>query len=68
MPIQDHDRVWIAVLQIHNILVWIRIRGSMPLMDPDPDLDLDPAIFVINLQDANKKINLKKRVFLLITF
>jgi hypothetical protein len=35
------------------------------LMDPDPELDLDPAIFVIDLQDA-KKINLKK-VFLLIT-
>jgi hypothetical protein len=25
-------------------------------MDPDPDLDPDPAIFVINLQDANKKL------------
>jgi hypothetical protein len=35
-------------------------------LDPDPDLDLDPAIFVINLQDANKKIIIKK-VFLLIT-
>ncbi len=22
--------------------------------DPDPDLDPDPAIFLINLQDANK--------------
>ncbi len=26
----------------------------------DPDADLDPAIFVIDLQDANKKTNLKK--------
>jgi hypothetical protein len=23
-------------------------------VDPDPDPDLDPAIFVIDLQDANK--------------
>jgi hypothetical protein len=34
-----------AVLQIREILV--RIRAS----DPDPD----PAVFVIDLQDANKK-------------
>ncbi len=33
------------------------------LMDPDSD----PAIFIINLQDANKKV-IKKIVFLLITF
>ncbi len=33
----------------------------------DPDADPDPAIFVIDLQDANKKIILKK-VFLLNTF
>jgi hypothetical protein len=39
-----------AVLRIHDILGWIRIRGSMPLI-PDPD----PAIFVIDLQDASKK-------------
>ncbi len=31
----------------------IRIRGSMLL---DPDLDPDPALFVIDLQDANKKL------------
>jgi hypothetical protein len=24
-------------------------------MDPDPDADTDPAIFVIDLQDSNKK-------------
>ncbi len=25
-------------------------------MDPDPDSDLGPAIFVIDLQDADKKL------------
>jgi hypothetical protein len=35
-------------------------------MDTDPDSDLDPVIFVIDPQDANKKQILKK-VFLLIT-
>ncbi len=42
-----------AVFQIHDILMWIRIRirgVCLPLMDPDP------AIFVIDLQDANKKL------------
>jgi hypothetical protein len=24
-------------------------------MDPDPDADPDPSIFIIDLQDANKK-------------
>ncbi len=32
----------------------------------DPDADTDPVIFVIDLQDANKK--LFKQFFLLITF
>ncbi len=40
----------------------IRIRGTMSLI-----MDPDPALFVIILQDANKKLILKK-VFLLITF
>ncbi len=35
-------------------------------MDPDPDLDPDPAIFVIDLHDANKK-HIFWKVFLLIT-
>jgi hypothetical protein len=37
-------------------------------MDPDSDLDpdADPSIFIIDLQDANKK--LIKKVFLDITF
>jgi hypothetical protein len=29
-------------------------------MDPDPDADADPAIFDIEVQDANKKPILKK--------
>jgi hypothetical protein len=36
-------------------------------MDLDPDADPDPAIFVINLQEANKKI-IFKNIVLLITF
>jgi hypothetical protein len=36
-------------------------------MDPDPDLDADPAIFVIDLQDANKNL-IKKKVFLVYYF
>ncbi len=38
-------------------------------MDPDPDTDADPnpAVFVIDLQDANKK-QIFLKVFLLITF
>jgi hypothetical protein len=27
-----------------------------PDSDPDPDADPDPAFFVIDLQDANKKL------------
>jgi hypothetical protein len=41
------------VFRIHDILEWIRIRGSMP-KQMDPDSDPDPAFFVIDLQDANK--------------
>ncbi len=29
-------------------------------MDPDPDADPDPSIFITDLEDANKKIILKK--------
>jgi hypothetical protein len=32
-------------------------------MDPDPDSDPDPAIFVIDLQDANKKLIFFKKFF-----
>jgi hypothetical protein len=52
----------------HDILVWtwilIRICRFMPLKDPDADAD--PAIFVIDCQDANK--NYFKKVLLLETF
>jgi hypothetical protein len=52
------------MLQIHDILGWIRIRGSMPLSNesgsgsriPDPD----PAIFLIDLQDSSKKLIFNK--------
>ncbi len=40
------------MFQIHDILVWIRIR--LGLMYPDPDSGPDPATFAIDLQDANK--------------
>ncbi len=33
-------------------------------MDPDPDSDPDPATFVIDLQEANKKQILKKSFLL----
>jgi hypothetical protein len=36
-------------------------------MDPDPDADLDPAIFATDLQDVNKKLVLLK-VFCLLLF
>ncbi len=65
------------MLRIHEILVWIRIRiwirGSMPLTNgsgfgPDSvrDADPDPADFVIDLQDANKKLIFVKSFFCLL--
>ncbi len=42
-----------AVVWIRDILVRIRIRGSV---QTEPDSDPDPAIFVSDLQDSNKKI------------
>jgi hypothetical protein len=38
-----------------------------PDPDPDPDADPDPSIFIIDLQDANKELILKKSL-LHITF
>jgi hypothetical protein len=32
-----------------------------PGSDPDPDADPDPSIFIIDLQDANKK-RIKKKI------
>jgi hypothetical protein len=37
-------------------------------MDPNPGADPDPSIFIVDLQDAKKKSNLFKKVFLHITF
>jgi hypothetical protein len=39
-------------------------------MDPDPDADPDPTIFVIDLQDANKKLIFSKsfKFFCLLLF
>jgi hypothetical protein len=36
--------------------------------DPDPDVDLDLAIFVIDLQEANKKTNFFIKFFCLLLF
>jgi hypothetical protein len=44
------------VLWIRDILVWIRIHGSIPrstVPESDPVPDLDPAVFVSGWQDAN---------------
>jgi hypothetical protein len=37
-------------------------------MDPDPDPDSDPAIFVIDLQDATKKLIFCKKIFFILLF
>jgi hypothetical protein len=37
-------------------------------MDPDPDADPDPAIFVTDLQDANKKLIFSAKFFCLLLF
>ncbi len=41
---------FMPVLRIHDILRWIRIWIRIRILDPDP------AIFVIDLQDASKKL------------
>jgi hypothetical protein len=51
-------------MRIHEILVRIRIHGSIM----DPDADLDPAILVSDLQDANKKIFFPLSFFCLLLF
>jgi hypothetical protein len=50
--------IYIEISVADDILVWIRIRRSMPDPDPvsDPDTDPDPAIFVTDLQEAKKKL------------
>jgi hypothetical protein len=37
-------------------------------MDRDPDADPDPSIFIIDLQDANKKIILLTKFFCILLF
>ncbi len=50
-----------AVMRIHDIFVSIRIHGSMPLTNGSRSgADPDPSIFIVDLQDANKKLILKK--------
>ncbi len=46
---------FMAVLRIHEILVRIRIRWSIYLANRS-DADPDPAIFVNNLLNVNKKL------------
>jgi hypothetical protein len=60
----DGRRYSVSVLRIHDILVCA--DPCLCLMDPDPDsdpdadpntdADPDPAIFIIDLQDHNKKL------------
>ncbi len=58
-------QIWLdssySVLRIPDILVRIRIRGSVPLPNAS-----DPAIFVIDLQDGNKKYFFSSNFFLLL--
>ncbi len=59
------------VLWIHEILVRIRIRRSIPLTNGaglDPEADPDPAIFVNDLQDVNKKLLFFSKYFCLLLF
>ncbi len=52
-----------AVLWIPDILVWIRIRGPVPLThgsDPVPAPDPHSSFYVNGWQDANKKVNFQK--------
>ncbi len=63
-----------AVLRIHDILGWIRvrIRGFIPLTNGSGSwiqiLDPDPAIFVIDLQDASKKLIFLTQFFCILLF
>jgi hypothetical protein len=52
--------MYFPVFRIRDSLVRIRIRGSVPgtyqgLTDPNPGPDPQPALFVSDLQDTNKK-------------
>jgi hypothetical protein len=39
-----------------------------PDPDSDPDADPDPSIFIIDLQDSNKKTNFFKKVSFILLF
>ncbi len=54
----------IQVFRICNIFARIRIRGSVPYGLTDPD----PALFVSDLQDTNKKYCFSFKVFGLLLF
>jgi hypothetical protein len=61
-----------SVSRIKKVIFWYGSgSGSadpcLCLMDPDPDSDPDSAIFVIDPQDANKKLILKKFFCLLLS-
>jgi hypothetical protein len=65
---------FLAVLRVHDILGWIRIRilGSMPLTNGSGSwirvLDPDPALFVIDLQDVSKKLIFEHNFFCLLLY
>jgi hypothetical protein len=48
--------LFLAVLRSHETLVRIRIRGSIPLTNGFGSADPDPAIFVSDLQDVNRRL------------
>jgi hypothetical protein len=56
-----------------SMIFWCGSGSADPclwLMDPDsdPDADPDPSIFIIDLQDANKKLILLKKFFCILLF
>jgi hypothetical protein len=49
-----HEKIF-QVLEVRDILVRIRIPGSVPLTNGlDPDPTLDPTLFFIDFKDAKK--------------
>ncbi len=60
LPLKSH-----AVLRIHDIFLRIRIRGSMPLKNGSGSCWF---FFIIDLQDANKKLMFFKKFFYLLLF
>jgi hypothetical protein len=58
-PIRGNYKILKSVLRIHDIM-----ESRLWLMDPDPD----PVVFVIDLQDANKKLFLFSKFFCWLLF